>query len=198
VGQRCRICDHARRSDIDIAIARGVPVPAVARQFSVSPHSLKRHKEHGHIPASIRDAFSQTAAQLSIEALTQLRAEEAQGVLLNLARERSVLFKLQDECIRKGWRPLALAASDKLHRNIELTARALGTFAEHEQAVAKVANFQILLQPAYVDLRSNLIAALRPYGKAREAVGEVLAQLEGEVPHFTGKHPRQIEVSADG
>jgi hypothetical protein len=159
---------------------------------------VTRHKKAGHVPASIRDAFSQTAAQLSIEALAQLRAEESQGVLLNLARERSVLFKLQDECLRKGWRPLALAASDKLHRNIELTARALGTFAEHEQAVAKVANFQILLQPAYVDLRSNLIAALRPFGKARQAVGAVLAQLEGEEPHFTGEHPRQIEAPADG
>ncbi len=198
MGQRCRTCDHPRRSEIDIELARGVVCTAIAKRFDLPGSSVTRHKKTGHIPASVRDAFSQTAGQLSAEALAQIRAEESQGVLLNLARERSVLFKLQDECIRKGWRPLALAAADKLHRNIELTARALGTFAQHEEAVARVANFQILLQPAYVDLRSNLIAALRPYGKAREAVGEVLAQLEGEVPHFTGKHPRQIEVLADG
>jgi hypothetical protein len=119
-------------------------------------------------------------------------------VLSNLAHERSLLFTLQDECIRKGWRPLALAAADKLHRNIELTARTLGTFAEHERAVVQATNVQILMQPVYLELRANLIEALRPFPKARVAVGEVLAQVDGATPHWDGcPLPKQIEAVAE-
>jgi hypothetical protein len=155
------------------------------------------HRNNGHVPASIRDAFPRHRADLSAEALAQLRADESAGVLLHLAQQRSTLLRLQDEAERKKWRPLMLAAAKELHRNIELTGRTLGTFAEHERAVTQVQNLAILMSPEYVALRGDLIRALSPYPKARRAVAEVLGRIEGQAPHFTGTHPPQIEARAD-
>ena len=158
---------------------------------------MRRHKSSGHVPASILNAFPRHRADLSAEALAQLRADESAGVLLHLAQQRSTLLRLQDEAERKKWRPLMLQAARELHRNIELTGRTLGTFAEHERAVTQVAHLQVLMSPEYVALRGDLIKALSAYPRARSAVAEVLGRLEGAAPHFTGTHPpRQIEGRA--
>jgi hypothetical protein len=198
MGQRCRTCDHPERSAIDIEIARGVDCRSISRRFTLPYSSLLRHKRTGHVPDSILTAFPRHRADLSAEALAKLRADESAGVLLHLAQQRSTLLRLQDEAERKHWRPLMLQVSRELHRNIELTGRTLGTFAEHERAVTQVANLQILMSPEYVALRGDLIRALSPHPKARAAVAQVLSRIEGAEPHFTGKHPPQIEAHADG
>jgi hypothetical protein len=90
-----------------------------------------------------------------------------------------------------------LQVARELHRNIELTGRSLGTFAEHERAITQVANLSILMSPEYVDLRANLIKALSPFPEARRAVGTVLGAIEGQAPHFPGRHP-QIEGRVNG
>jgi hypothetical protein len=198
MGQRCRTCDHPERSAIDIEIARGIDCRSISRRFSLSYEGLLRHRNNGHVPASIRGAFPRHRADLSVEALAQLRADESAGVLLHLAQQRSTLLRLQDEAERKHWRPLMLQVTREIHKNIELTGRTLGTFAEHERAVTQVANLQILMSPEYVALRSNLIKALGPHPKARAAVADVLSGIEGQAPHFTGTHPRQLEARADG
>jgi len=154
--QRCRTCDHPKRSAIDIEIARGVAATEIAKRFNLSGSSVLRHRKSGHVPASIIDAFPRHRTDLSAEALAQLRADESAGVLLHLAQQRSMLMRLQDEAERKRLRPLVLAAAREILKNIEATARCLGVFAEHERAVTQVANLQILMQPEYVSLRADL------------------------------------------
>jgi hypothetical protein len=197
MGQRCRTCDHPERSAIDIEIARGIDCRSISRRFTLPYSSLLRHRNNGHVPASIREAFPRHRADLSAEALAQLRADESAGVLLHLAQQRSTLLRLQDEVERKHWRPLMLQVTREIHKNIELTGRTLGMFAEHERAVTQVQNLAILMSPEYVALRGDLIKALSPHPKARAAVAEVLRRIEGAVPHFTGKHPPQIEARPD-
>jgi hypothetical protein len=75
----------------------------------------------------------------------------------------------------KDW---SMRCTHALHRNIELTARAVGEFAQHERAVHNTANLTVMMLPDYVRLRAGLIAALRPYPAARQAVGEVLAEAQ--------------------
>ena len=201
MGQRCRTCDHPERSAIDIEIARGVECRPLSRRFGLPYSSLLRHRKSGHVPASVINAFPKHRANLSAEALAQLRADESAGVLLHLAQQRSTLLRLQDEAERKRWRPLMLQVTRELHRNIELTGRTLGTFAEHERAVTQVQNMAILMSPEYVALRGDLIRALTAHPKARAAVAEVLGRIEGAAPVFTGTHPhhgraKQIEAAA--
>jgi hypothetical protein len=201
--QRCKTCDHPERSAIDIEIARGVPPTALARRFNLSNTSISRHKRSGHVPPSILNAFPRHRTDLSAEALAQLRADESAGVLLHLAQQRSTLLRLQDECERKKWRPLVLAAAREILKNIEATARCLGVFAEHERAVTQVANLQILAAPEYVSLRADLIQALRAHPATRAAVGAVLARIDQAPVHWDGIRTgidgvKQIEAAADG
>src|SRR5918996_4074049 len=139
MGQRCRTCDHPEQSAIDIEIARGVECRPLSRRFGLPYSSLLRHRRSGHVPASVINAFPKHRANLSAEALAQLRADESAGVLLHLAQQRSTLLRLQDEAERKKWRPLVLQAAGQIHRNIELTARAVGEFAQHERTINQVA-----------------------------------------------------------
>lgn len=201
--QRCKTCDHPRRGEVDIEIARGLPATEIAKKHGLPRSSVMRHRRNGHVPPSVVAAFPQHAADLSAEALRKLRADESSAVLLHLAEQRSRLLRLQDEAERKRWRPLVLQAANAIHRNIELVARAVGEFAQHERAVTQVAHLHVMMQPEYVQLRAGLIRALRPYPAARAAVGAVLAELEGRPVHFDGIRAGvdgvvQTEARADG
>jgi hypothetical protein len=92
--QSCRTCEHPKRSAIDIELARGINCMAVSRRFDVPPSSVRRHKRSGHVPASIISAFPRHRADLPAEAMAQLRADEAAGVLLHLAQQRSTLLRM--------------------------------------------------------------------------------------------------------
>jgi hypothetical protein len=191
--QRCKACHHQSRGEIDVALARGCSAKAVARKFGVPSSSVQRHRRNGHIPPAVIDAFPRHAANLDEDALRQLRRDESAGILLNLARQRRILLGAQDRAEARRDKDWSLRCTHALHRNIELTARAVGEFAQHERAVNQVAYQTIMMTPDYLRLRAGLIAALRPYPAARKAVGEVLAQLEAQPVHFDG-----IRAGVDG
>jgi hypothetical protein len=186
---RCKTCEHPSRAEIDVALARGYPGVEVAQRFGLPKTSIWRHKRNGHVPANVVAAFPKHRSDLSVEALAQLRADESAGILLHLAQQRRLLLKAQDEAEAAGDREWSLRCTAALHRNIELTARAVGEFAQHERAINQTANLTVMMMPDYVKLRAGLIAALRPHPVARLAVGKVLAELEGEAPHIDGVRP---------
>jgi hypothetical protein len=184
--QRCKVCHHEKRGEIDVALARGASARAVERQFGVPQHSVRRHRRNGHIPAEVIASFPKHRSDLSAEALAQLRCDESAGILLNLARQRRILLQAQERAEARRDKEWSLRCTHALHRNIELTARAVGEFAQHERAVHQTANLTLLMTPDYVHLRAGLIAALRPYPAARKAVGAVLTELEQAPVHFDG------------
>src|SRR5688500_7160744 len=150
MGQSCRACAHPQRSAIDIEIARGTNCLAIACRFEVPAWSVRRHKRNGHVPPSITAAFPRHRADLSAAALAQLRADESAGVLLHVAQQRSTLLRMQDQAERDGDQPVMVQITRELHRNIELTGRSLGTFAEHERALTQVQNLSVLMSPEYI------------------------------------------------
>jgi hypothetical protein len=196
LGQHCRACEHPERSAIDIELARGIACPKVAERFGLPASSMFRHRRNGHIPPSIISAFPKHRADLSVEALAQLRADESAGVLLHLAQQRSTLLRMQDQAERDGDPDIMLKVTKELHHNIELTGRSLGTFAEHERAITQVQNLAVLMSPEYIDLRASLIKALSPFPEARRAVGAVLGAIEGQAPHFPGRYEHRKRITA--
>ncbi len=197
MGMRCKVCHHPDRERIDIAIARGAQGQAIAKQFSVPANSVSRHRRHGHVAQAIIDAFPKQT-DLSNEALSQLRRDESANILLSLARQRRMLLEVQDRAAARHDKEWILRAAHALHRNIELVARSVGEFAQHERAISTTNVLNVMLQPDYIRLRVGLLEAVRPYPKAREAVARVLEELEGEPPHLDGYAIKQIEASADG
>jgi hypothetical protein len=190
---RCRACDHPARAEIDVALARGISAGWVAQKFAVSRSSVSRHRRNGHIPPAIIDAFPKHRPDLSVEALAQLRCDESAGILLNLARQRRILLGAQERAEARRDKDWSLRCTHAIHRNVELTARAVGEFAQHERAVHHTNVLSVMMLPDYVKLRAGLIEALRPFPAARKAVGEVLAELERQPVHFDG-----IRTGVDG
>jgi hypothetical protein len=195
--QRCKTCAHSEREQIDIQLARGLSARSLAKQFGLSIEGVSRHKRNGHVPRAIIDAFPRQTA-LSDDGLAQLRRDESANVLLSLARQRRVLLEVQDRAAAKRDNEWIVKAANALHRNVELVARSIGEFAQHERAIHQANTLNVLLAPDYLKLRRGLLEALRPHPKARVAVAKVLAEIEGEEPHLDGyAAARQIEARAD-
>jgi hypothetical protein len=45
MGMQCKCCTHSKRLDIDRAIVAGASQASIAREFGVSPDSVRRHRE---------------------------------------------------------------------------------------------------------------------------------------------------------
>ncbi len=54
MGKACTVCQHRERAAIDLAIARGVSMNALAKRSGLSPAALARHSRNNHIPAQLR------------------------------------------------------------------------------------------------------------------------------------------------
>jgi hypothetical protein len=48
-GTQCTVCSHREASNIDLALARGVSVTALARRYDLGTDSLYRHSSN-HLP----------------------------------------------------------------------------------------------------------------------------------------------------
>lgn len=67
--------------------------------------------------------------------------------------------------------------SNVIHRNIELTGKYLGLFAQHHVS----SQVNIMISEDYLRLRQSLTMALRPFPEARRAVAEELHRIEGQI-----------------
>jgi hypothetical protein len=72
-GKACNCCSHRERQAIDLGLARGVSVTALARRYAVSTDALYRHRK-AHLPAQLR------AKLIDLE---RLRENESQSLLAN-------------------------------------------------------------------------------------------------------------------
>jgi hypothetical protein len=83
----------------------------------------------------------------------------------------------QDECMEAGAVEQVARLSGVIHKNIELTGRYLGLFAQHHVS----SQVNIMISEDYLRLRQALTMALRPFPEARRAVAEELHRIEGEI-----------------
>jgi hypothetical protein len=91
---KCTVCSHREHAGIDLALARGVSVTAIARRYKLGTDSLYRHSK-AHLPPQLR---AQLVAGPSIEGLDldHLKESESQSLLSNLIAIRRRLFAALD------------------------------------------------------------------------------------------------------
>jgi len=65
--------------------------------------------------------------------------------------------------------------SSQLHANLELTGKLLG-----DLGIGSTTNVNVLVLPAYVEMRVAVVQALAPFPEARQAVAAALHQLESK------------------
>jgi hypothetical protein len=169
-GRSCTICAHRERPAIDLGLARGVSVTALARRYDLSTDSIYRHRK-GHLPAQLRAKLI-AGPDTDID-LDRLRETESQSLLANLVALRHRLFASLDVAEEAGDSNMVCRVTGQLHQNLELTGKLLG-----DLGVGSVTN--VLVMPQYVELRVALVDALRPFPEAARAVATVLHGLEAK------------------
>lgn len=105
--------------------------------------------------------------------LDRLRETESQSLLSNIVALRHRLFAMMDAAEEVGDTAAAGRVSSQLHRNFELTGKLLGDLSTGTQITNN-----ILVSPVYIEMRGELVRALRGFPEAREAVALVLQGLE--------------------
>ena len=88
-GKLCSVCAHRERAGIDLALARGVSVSALARRYDLSTDSIYRHRK-AHIPPQLRAKLI-AGPDIDLD-LDRLRENESQSLLANLVALRHGLF----------------------------------------------------------------------------------------------------------
>lgn len=166
---------HPQRAEIELQLARGVPLRVLSKRYGLSPDALWRHK--ANLPPQLKEALIAKALKPGI-ALDALRTEESESLLLNLQSQRVKLLQAQDTAIVTEQLSIVAAISAQIHRNLELVSRYLGLLVQHHQHTT----VSILLAPEYLTLRATLIQSLAPYPDARRAVTEALQRIESAAP----------------
>jgi hypothetical protein len=184
-GPQCTVCGHRELAGINLGLARGVSVRALARRYQVHRDALYRHQKN-HLPPQLRASLI-AGPDLDGVDLDRLRETESQSLLMNLVALRGRLFASLDvaeEC-RDGTMLARIAG--QLHNNLEITGKLLGTLTSGHTSVTNV-----LVLPAYVELRVGLVDALRPFPDAARAVAAVLHTIEGKAAADIAANPREF------
>lgn len=185
-GHRCNCCTHRERAAIDLALARGVSTYALEKRYGVSHDSLGRHARH-HLPPQLR---AKLIAGPDIDGvdLDRLRETESQSLLANLVSIRHRLFACLDTAEESGDGGMIAKLAGQLHKNLELVGKLLGTLGIGSTTV----NNNVLIMPAYIELRIGLVEALAPFPEAKVAVAQVLHRLEDRAAQSVAAESRAL------
>jgi hypothetical protein len=181
---KCSICRHREHASIDLALVRGVSMGALARRYKVGADSLYRHRK-SHLPPQLLAALL-AGPDLDID-LDKLRETESQSLLANLIAIRRRLFASLDTAEEHGDGNMISRVAGQLHRNLEITGKLVGDLAMGATTINNV-----LVMPAYVEMRVELVRALAPFPEARQAVAAVLHTIEHKAADAVRAETREL------
>jgi hypothetical protein len=164
---RCKTCHHSERARVELAIANGVSLLKVARQYGgeLTKQNLSRHWIKHVTPARKEKLRVVGPADVELD-LDALKRAEGESLLQNLIAERARLQRIADLSESVGHYTDATRASVAVVKVLELIAKYLGELRTGNTTIHQ--NF--LLTADWVSLRRVIAEALRPYPEAQRAV----------------------------
>ena len=161
----CSVCTHPNRAEIDRALLAGeTSNRRVAAQYAVTERAIRDHKRN-HLAARMQQAAAKNAEadiRTAIDVVGQLKA--INGAALQVLKDA--------RSANDG--DLALKAIDRIQRQLELQAKLMGDLTDGD-------TINVIVQPEWVALRSNILTALTPFPDAKSAV--LTALTDDEVRH---------------
>src|SRR5258706_12048431 len=155
IGRQCTVCQHRELAGINLGLARGVSVRALATRYRLHRDALYRHAKN-HLPPQLRASLI-AGPDLDID-LDKLRETESQSLLANLVNLRGRLFSSLDVAEEAGDGNMLARVAGQLHNNLEITGKLLGSLSSGHSSVTN-----ILIQPQYVPpCASSSCARWRP------------------------------------
>jgi hypothetical protein len=151
-GRPCTICQHPKRDEIDKLLAPSdANFAAISRQFAgISEDALKRHTE-SHIAASL------------VKAEDIKEVTEANALLADIRSLREKATTILEKAETAGDLKTALLGIREARGCIELLAKVEGQLDDRPQ-------INITLNAEWIELKTRIVATLKPYPEALEAV----------------------------
>ncbi len=171
---KCSICRHTDAGRIDLHLARRTPLRVIAAKFEVTPSALCRHRKN-HMTPQVRAALALGVPKTDLD-IERLRRDESESLLQTLVHHRARLWALVDEAENIG----DLRAASSLHGRVidlwELEAKFLNELTDGDITITQ----NILVLPGYIQARTVILQALRPFPEAAQAVSGALREIEHE------------------
>lgn len=156
-GPTCSICKSPMVEEINKRIASHEKLADISREFAVSEDALSRHKDK-----CIIKALSSSPNTKDII--------NGDSLLDQLQKARDKAIDLLDMAIQAGDTKVYGAPSNYLREIREQ----IKLWAELEGRLASQPTVNVLVLPEWITLRDRIVAALRPYPEALEAVRDAI------------------------
>jgi len=155
MSRTCTICTHSDRKAIESALVAGEPSRVIASRYgTIGRMALQRHKEE-HLPKRLAKAQDARESANADELLRHVKGLQSKATSLLLQAERTGDIKT------------ALAGVRESRGCIELLAKLMGELDERPQ-------FNVTINPQWIELRAVIVQALEPYPDAGQAVAAAL------------------------
>ncbi len=163
----CTICTHDQRDEIDAAIVSGAPYRQIAERFGTSESAMYRHKnDHVSKRVAARVAKAQDAKDVA----------DADDLLAQIKALRNRSISILQKAEQAGDYRTALQGIREARSCIEL-------LAEMQDQLNRQPVTNITVQADWIEIRTILLATLKPYPEAAQAVAGRLQVIEGGSSH---------------
>jgi nitrate reductase assembly molybdenum cofactor insertion protein NarJ len=147
----CTICSHPNRRAIDAALVRGESMQGLAERYrTVGRMSLVRHRKE-HLPALLARAYDAEEVAEADRLLARVQAMTARMERWLEKAERSSNYR-EVRAFAGEWR-----------KQVELLAKLAGELQQE-------GTVNIVLSAEWIQLKGQIVEALRPHPEALEAV----------------------------
>ena len=147
--------------------------------MGVTASALCRHRQR-HMTPEIKAALALGVPTTDLD-IERLRRDESENLLQSLVYHRSRLWALVDQAEDIG----DLRAASTLHGRVidlwELEAKFLNELTDGDINITQ----NVLVLPGYIQARTVILQALRPFPEAAQAVSGALREIEDEPTTLT-------------
>jgi hypothetical protein len=175
---------HTERSQIELLVAGGASHRSIGAKFGLSHYAIGRHWAN-HVNAERKAAL--VLGPVTRAAMAARLSEESESVLDHLKSVRAGLYALYDAAVTAGDRTGGALLAGRLHENLGKMAQLTGQLAQ--SPLVQVQNNYFMADPGFMEFQQQLIAVLRRFPEARNAVVAEFERLErvSDVPQLTGE-----------
>ena len=150
----CTVCNHKDVDEINKRLISGESYRSIAKQFEASESAIYRHKE-SHIP------------EVLLKSNEIKYIISADSLLKKVKEEEDFVREMRVSAAADGDIKVALTAVDRALKCIELYAKVLGIIKDQP-------TINIALSSEWIELRTTIVTALKPFPEARRAVIDAL------------------------
>lgn len=174
---RCTVCRHPEKWRLELLIAGGASVEALARKFNVGPDALGRHWKN-HVTPEARQTY--LFGPKDLEEIAEKAAREGESIIdyLRIARG-SIMTQLATVAIAGDGRTVGYLVG-QLTKVLELMAKVTGEVLQLAPGATVNNNTIFINSPAFANLQGLLARELAPYPAALERVVAGLQRLEAD------------------